>query len=578
MYKKLGIFATTLLLSSTALFWSGCSSDKNNCCEQPVCEKPCAPVCCEPSCPPSCPPVCQPVCKPYCPPACPAPCCPPACPPKCPPPACCPPACPPVCQPVCPPPCPAPVPACLQEPLCKIPAKCAYPASNELNCLDGITVTARNPQMCMLGEQYTMNFEIKACQDVCDATVTTNLPDGVSYIKSTPEAKVDGKKLTWMIGPMKKGDNICANVLLKCECEGDLCACFCATATPVRFCSLLCAKPILVCEKCGTKDACPGDPIHYTVTVTNRGSCAAQDVVITDNLPDGVKHESCQQTLVFKLGTLEPCETKKVNFCVTAEKRGKICNNVVVTACNADQTSCQWCTTVCKECVELTKVGPKEQAIGKNADYQITVTNPGDKSLTDVIVTDQAPSATSIVAANGAKINGNQAVWKLRELKPGEKANFTLTLTTCTPGCFTNKVHVTNCQNCEACAEATTRWKGRPALNVCVTDMTGPICVDDETTYRITVVNQGQEADTNAVVTVRFPDELTPLSATGPTKGTVSGQTVTFAPNNNFNARQTLEYRVTARAKKSGDARVNVEVTSDSMKTPITQQESTIVN
>lgn len=432
--------------------------------------------------------------------------------------------------------------------------------------------------MCMLGEQYPLEFTIRACLDICDAVVTTHLPEGVSYVKSCPEARVEGKKLTWNIGSMNKGESINAKVWLKCECEGELCACFCATATPVRFCSLLCAKPILTCEKCGPCEVCPGDPIHYTVTVTNRGSCTAQDVVVSDNLPEGVESQNGLRTLCFKLGCLEPCESKKVDFCVTACKRGKICNTVVVTACNADSTSCQWCTNVCKECIELHKVGPKEQAIGKNADYQITVINPGDKPLTEIIVTDQAPSATSIVAANGAKINGNQAVWRMKELKPGEKANFTLTLTTCTPGCFTNKVHVTNCQRCEACAEATTRWKGRPALNVTICDTEDPICIGDMTSYRITVVNQGSEADSNVVVTVRFPDEISPVAAMGATQGTVSGQTVTFAPYGNFPARQTLEYRVDGRARKSGDARINVEVTSDSIRSPIMQQESTIVN
>lgn len=430
----------------------------------------------------------------------------------------------------------------------------------------------------MLGEQYPLEIDIKACQDVCDVVVTTNLPDGVTYVKSTPEAKVDGKKLTWNIGGMLKGECINAKVWLKCECEGELCACFCATATPVRFCSLLCAKPILTCEKCGPVEVCPGDPIHYTVSVLNRGSCTAQDVVVTDTLPDGVEHASGQKTLCFKLGNLDPCECKKVNFCVTAVKRGKVCNTVVVSACNADTTSCQWCTNVCKECIELIKVGPKEQQIGKNADYQITVTNPGDKPLTEIIVTDQAPSATSIVAANGAKIDGNQAVWKMRELKPGEKASFTITLTTCTPGCFTNKVHVTDCQNCEACAEATTRWRGRPALNVCICDTEDPICIGDPTSYRIMVLNQGSEADANVVVTVRFPEEISPVAATGATQGTISGQTVTFAPYSTFSPRQTLEYRVDARAKKSGDARVVVEVSSEATKTPIVQQESTIVN
>jgi len=223
-------------------------------------------------------------------------------------------------------------------------------------------------------------------------------------------------------------------------------------------------------------------------------------------------------------------------------------------------------------------VGPKEQAIGKNADYQITVTNPGDKPLTEVIVTDIAPSATSIVSANGAMINGNQAVWRLRELRPGEKVSFPLTLTTCTPGCFTNRVNVTNCQGCCANAEFTTRWRGRPALNICICDTEDPVCIGEPTSYCITVVNQGSEADNNVEVVVHFPKEIVPVAATGDSQGNVSGQTVTFAPYNNLGPRQTLRYRVDARAKESGDARVQVEVSSDSIKTPIVQQESTIVN
>lgn len=556
MFKKLGITASLLMLSTMAIFWSGCS-DSRCCYEEPVCEQPCKP--CPPPSAPSCAPTCAPTCQPNMEPVCQGG-------------ACAAPACGP-CGP-----CNALKNSCLEEPLCKIPVKCRHPSNNELCCADGITVAARNPSMCMLGDQYPLEFTVSACQDVCDVIVNTHLPEGVTYIKSTPEARVEGNKLTWNIGSMNKGECVLAKVWLKCECEGELCACFCAKATPVRFCSLLCAKPLLTCEKCGPCEVCPGDPIHYNVRVLNRGSCAAHEVVVTDNLPAGVEHASGQRTLCYRLGTLEPCECKSVDFCVTAVSRGKICNTAVVTACDADSTSCQWCTNVCKECIELLKVGPKEQMIGKNADYQITVINPGDKPLTEVIVTDQAPSATSIVAANGARINGNQAVWRLKELKPGEKVNFTLTLTTCTPGCFTNRVHVTNCQCCEACAEFTTRWKGRPALNLCLCDQEEPICVGDTASYHVKVVNQGSESDNDVVVTLTFPDELTPTAAMGATKGNISGKTVTFAPYNNFGPRQTLEYRVDARADKAGDARVNAKLTSKSMQTALTQEESTIVN
>jgi uncharacterized repeat protein (TIGR01451 family) len=543
MRKQLGMLTSLVFLLAATVSWTGCA--RNQCAPVQECPQPCAPVCSEP-CAPS-----APVCR------APAPACRP-----------CAPVCRPPCAPVCPPPC---------EP-CAPRARCHYPSANELCCRDGIIVSARNPNMCMLGDQYPLEFDVKACDDVCDATVVTHLPEGVSFVRATPEAKVEGRKVVWNFGPLRRGECRPAKLWVKCECEGEQCACFCATATPVRFCSLLCAKPVLTCEKCGPEEVCPGDEVRYTITVSNRGSCTAEDVVLTDQVPDGLSHSSCLRTLVYKLGNLEPCQTRRVNISFCAEKRGKVCNTAVVTACNADSTSCQWCTNVCKECVELHKTGPKEQTIGKNADYQITVINPGDKPLTDVVVTDTAPNSTSIVAANGATIAGNQATWRLRELKPGEKVSFSITLTTCTPGCFTNRVTVTDCQGCNDCAEFTTRWRGRPALNVCICDTEDPICVGETTSYCITVVNQGSESDSNVVVTANFPKEIVPLSATGDTPGTVSGQTVTFAPVGILGPRSTVKFRIDARAAASGDARINVNVTSDSIKTPITQQESTIVN
>lgn len=582
MRKQLGIIATMLFLGATALIGVGCSKD--NCCEPACYSQPCCPQTCPCPEPCPCPQPCNP-CPTYCPPACcPSPCCPPSCPPACAPrcEAPCAPACPTArceapCKPACPSACPADCPPTC-EPVCKPIVRCCHPSSNELRCLDGITVTARNPRMCMLGDQYPLNFDVKACDDVCDVVVNTTLPEGVSFVRSEPEAKVEGRRLTWNLGSMSKGECRPATVWLKCECEGELCACFCATASPVRFCSLLCAKPLLTCEKCGPAQVCPGDPIEYTITVTNRGSCTAEDVVITDNLPPEVEHSSCLRTLTYKLGCLQPCESKTVNICVKAVKRGKACNTAVVSACNADSAACQWCTCICCCDVECVKVGPKEVTIGKNADYQITVTNTGDLPLTDVVVTDYAPNATSIVSANGAKINGNQAVWRLRELAPGEKVNFTISLTTCVPGCFTNKVTVDNCQRCRSCCEFPTRWRGRPALNVCVNSTENPICIGEPTSFTVDVVNQGSEADSNVMVTLRFPNELQPIQVSGDAKGVINGQTVTFGPYASIRPRQTIVLRVDAQGKSSGDARVGVEVTSDNMKTPLTSQEAIIVN
>lgn len=567
MRKQLRLMTSLFMLCVTALFWAGCSSGyqgwSDDCCvQEEVCAPMCAPVNNTVCCPPACPPVCAPRCAP-------APVCrPPVCPPRCAPAPCGPPVCPPACN-------VQPAPCC--------PQPCAQvnmhgTASSQI-CTDGVMVSVSQPTLCILGDNYALDLTVTACVDVCHAEVHAMLPEGVTLVRSEPAGvaqTADG--LTWSFSKMKKGEVQKSRIILRADREGGLCVCFCVTAVPVQFCALICAKPVLECSKCGPEEVCPGDPIHYTISVTNKGTCAAEEVVVTDLVPDGIEHASGQRTLVFKLGTLEPCQTKKINACFTAVKRGKVCNTINVTACNANPTSCQWCTCICCCGVDITKTGPKEVPIGKTADYQIVVSNTGDKVLTDVVVTDNAPSATSIVEAKGAVINGNQAVWRFNELKPGEKQNLVLTLTTCTPGYFVNKVCVDDCQHCTACAEWGTRWKGRPALNICIEEAEDPICIGQFNTYIIRVVNQGSEEDSNVNVVVRFPAEIQPVSAYGATPGQVSGQTVTFAPVKILGSRQTLEFRVEAQAKSSGDARIKLEVSSDSIKTPITQEESTIVN
>lgn len=525
MRKQIGLLTSLFALSALVLGLAGCAGMRggNDCCVQDACAPMCAPKCnpCDP-------------CGP--------------------------------CDPC------APEPCCVQQIKCK--------AGHHTNiCCDGVRVSASQPKLCILGDNYALDLCVEACADVCHVEVNAMLPEGVSLVRSEPEGVVehDGV-LTWVFDALEAGQKRSSRVILRADREGDLCVCFCVTAVPVQFCSVLCAKPVLECCKCGPEEVCPGDPVHYSITVTNRGSCAAEDVVVTDIVPDGLEHSSGLKTLTFKLGTLEPCQTKKVNVCFTAVKRGRVCNVVNVTACNAHPTSCQFCTDICKECIELVKTGPKERRIGETADYEITVTNPGDKSLTQVILCDQAPSSTSIVEARGATINGNQAVWKFDELKPGEKQTVVLTLTTCTPGYFVNRVSADNCQRCYATAEAGTRWRGTPALNACFSDVEDPICIGQNTIYILRVTNQGSEEDSNVRVVVRFPKEIVPVAASGETAGTISGQTVTFTPMEILGPRQTIEYRVDARARDRGDARIKAEISSDTIRTPIVQEESTIVN
>jgi len=94
-------------------------------------------------------------------------------------------------------------------------------------------------------------------------------------------------------------------------------------------------------------------------------------------------------------------------------------------------------------------------------------------------------------------------------------------------------------------------------------------------TYVITVTNQGSAVGTNIVIVCTLPDEQTLVSGTGPTKGTVAGKLVTFAPIKALAPKAKTTYRVIVKGAKAGDVRFKVSLTSDQMTSPAGETEST---
>jgi len=91
------------------------------------------------------------------------------------------------------------------------------------------------------------------------------------------------------------------------------------------------------------------------------------------------------------------------------------------------------------------------------------------------------------------------------------------------------------------------------------------------------VTNQGTSADRNIQVIARFPNNLEPVSATGASAGAVEGTNVTFEPYDELNPKESISYKIRAKGAVEGDARVKVFLTSDLLKKPLPEEESTHV-
>jgi uncharacterized repeat protein (TIGR01451 family) len=468
---------------------------------------------------------------------------------------------------------PAPKPAPAAPP---IPAKAADWGAFDIKT-GLVNLTKKAPAEVSLGDEYSYDLTATAVQQAGFVVITDEIPKGATYIRSEPPAQRDGNLLTWKFPAMEKGEAKNIKVWLKADNEGELRGCSTVTAVPRDCLSTFVGKPALAIQKTGPATAKLGQDVTYTILVSNKGSSVAKNVVVTDPVPEGMTHASGQSVLSFNVGDLAPNQSKTIPVTFKAARRGKVLNTATAASSNAGKVSADAPTVIVQQLLQVAKTGIKEQYLGRNAAYEIVVSNPGDVALTGVVVTDNAPAATKIVSAPGAQVNGNQAVWRLASLPAGGKQSFNITLTTMTPGTHENGVSVATAEGLSGSSAAATLWRGVAGLLLQMVDTVDPIQVGDTTEFIVTITNQGTAEDGNIKPTLKFPAELQPLTASGATAGQVQGQTVTFGAFPKLAPKQEIKWTVRAKGLAAGDARTRVEYTSDLIKLPVAKEESTHV-
>ncbi len=441
---------------------------------------------------------------------------------------------------------------------------------------DLVTLKKSAPASVAIGETFEYTLTYSALENLDSLVVTDKPGEGVSFVRSEPTATPGANgKLSWELNDIDKGASGSIRVWVKADREGNVVNCATVAAVPKVCVATYVGKAAITLEKTGPTEAVVGVPITYVITIKNTGSLPARNVVVVDEMPEGMVSSLDTRSATLHAGDLAPGETKTVSISAKGTQKGRFCNVVKATSANAGEATAEACTTFLQPGIKVTKEGPERQFLGRQAGYTIVVSNTGDTPLTNVNVTDTAPDGTTIAEASGATVTGNRAVWNIGTLAAGQERRLTISLAGQRPGNHCNAVSVTTGEGLTQTAQACTEWTGVGALLIQHDDNPDPIQIGENTTYRIRVTNQGTADDTNIKVVVQFPAELDPVSASD--NGTVDGKTVTFPAFPRLAPKGVFEYTVVAKGARAGDARVRIVRTSDGIPAPTTVEESTRV-
>ncbi len=386
----------------------------------------------------------------------------------------------------------------------------------------------------------------------------------------------DGLYLRWALGDMQPGAVKSARVSGSAGSPGKLTNCVTATYDLPACLAINVINPKLALVKTAPAEVLKCDPIPVKVTVTNTGSGPARNVKVLDSLPEGLVTMDGKRSLAYDVGTLGQGQSKTFNFQAKATRSGSFTNRAVASGqggLNAEATT----TTVVKQPVlAITKTGPAKRYLGRPITYEISVTNTGDGVAKNTVLEDPIPAgARSLKASGGGQPVGNKMVWNLGDMQPGASRKVTLTVTGTALGTIRNVAAAKAYCADAVSATASTLVAGIPAILLEVVDNPDPVEVGSETTYTITVTNQGSAVGTNIVVGVRLEDQAQYVSSNGPTRAAVAGQTITFAPLPSLAAKTKATWTMRVKAVGTGDIRYHVAMNSDQIERDVQETEAT---
>ncbi|MCF7855089.1 MAG: DUF11 domain-containing protein [Candidatus Pacebacteria bacterium] len=267
---------------------------------------------------------------------------------------------------------------------------------------------------------------------VRNVMVTDNLPSGLTALDgrqkvtfNVPSLTADQTEtLSFTAKASRTGDY---TNTATAESEGGLSAD--ATATTSVH------QPVLAISKTATERQFVGRNISYDITVKNTGDATADNLMVTDPLPQGTEFVSASNggrlsggKVVWNVGSLAAGKQASMSATVKGTMKGTVRNTASASAVCADAVSDAASTTVVGIPAILLEVIDIEDPIevGNVETYVITVTNQGSEVDKDIAITCTLPPHQSYVSSSGVT-TGTAAGQKvtfapLAELEPGERA------------------------------------------------------------------------------------------------------------------------------------------------------------
>ena len=386
---------------------------------------------------------------------------------------------------------------------------------------------------------YTIVVSNDGISDAKQVVITDTLAKGLKFLGANYNGVYDENThtVTWTLD-IDSGKTVELKVNVTVEDYGVLVN---RVTVGDKISSVDIAVPEIIPDKtANVTDANFGDNVTYTVTVTNDGDVDASQVVIVDQLGNGLKYVSSSDGGVWDEKTntvtwivdLAAGKTKTLNVVATVVGYGNVTNSLAV----GNKTS--------KINVNVPEITPnktvdnKNPNFGDNVTYTIVVSNDGAADAKNVVVKDILAPGFKFIEANygGVYDELTRTVTWIVDVNAKGHVDLSIKVIVEDYGVLTNNVTVGNKTS---------------SVNITVPEIIPNKTADienpnfgDEVTYTVNVTNAGKVNANNVVVHDVLGEGLELISADGGVYNPIT-RTITWTVN--LNSGETKSFKVVAK-------------------------------